>query len=537
MELAQLSDADLMALKNKQYDKLSNDALSAISKKKEKAWYDVSKEGLAKSAVEALPVAGGIAGGVVGSALGPFGTLGGAGLGTAAGKNLENIIKAYGMGESIPSEKHLKDVLLAVPEGVAGEAGGQITTKALQKGGEALMKFGYSPIASKLKDTDLAARLKNIMYEEKMVGGPAQLQEQVEALKSKLGDQRRALYQTAAEQGATVTPEQAAAPALSWLKSKEQVYGGPLRESPQILSDIQYYTRSPENAAAKAAYAAELKNFRNALKKYNKNLGEQPLLPYTDLQKTSQMSVPVELQPAKRMTEGVIKGVEETPGQTSFALDDFIPYTDPQVTVNKTIPVELPPQQRFTSAEIPSVSEGSGQLEFDSRLLADLQKPTKPVRPDFTGMSLEAASQRKTDLYNALKDAAYQGTTSGPTVEAKKEIARGLKEAVRQSASKVEPGLGSQIENIDYQLAPLLAAEKPLITEVGKSERAKPMGQVSMGALAAKPLVGLTMLATKAASSVPGSTKLGYGMSKIGESPEAQQLWRMLLLNEAQKEK
>lgn len=84
--------------------------------------------------LDSLPVAGALTGGVVGSGLGPVGTVGGAGLGAAGGKAAANAIKsALGISSAPETRSELyggvvKEGLI----GASGEAGGQIIAKAPQ---------------------------------------------------------------------------------------------------------------------------------------------------------------------------------------------------------------------------------------------------------------------------------------------------------------------------------------------------------------------------------------------------------------------
>ncbi len=66
-----------------------------IDDQSENSLFGITGKGLAKGAVEALPIAGSIAGGLIGSGVGPVGTIGGAGLGAAAGKSLEQAVKEF----------------------------------------------------------------------------------------------------------------------------------------------------------------------------------------------------------------------------------------------------------------------------------------------------------------------------------------------------------------------------------------------------------------------------------------------------------
>lgn len=98
-----------------------------IESKQEPSTFSITPRGLLKGALSALPTAGGAAGGFVGSAAGPIGTLGGAGLGYSAGTALKNIGEKYLLDEDKTREQVYMDPIKAFPEGVSQEMGGQIT--------------------------------------------------------------------------------------------------------------------------------------------------------------------------------------------------------------------------------------------------------------------------------------------------------------------------------------------------------------------------------------------------------------------------
>lgn len=81
---------------------------------------------LAYGTVEALPLAGGLAGGVFGSALGPIGTVGGGALGTGAGKAAENFLKQLIYDEDISMAKGFTDPIKEAGYDVAGLGAGKV---------------------------------------------------------------------------------------------------------------------------------------------------------------------------------------------------------------------------------------------------------------------------------------------------------------------------------------------------------------------------------------------------------------------------
>lgn len=113
------------------------DAYLAAQEKPKKSF---TGEGLIRGTLQALPAAGAIGGGLLGTALGPIGIAGGAALGSAAGKALENV------GESLlGDEKTRQDIYLdPVKEGMTdlAFAGGGAAIKSGLKAGSGLLRKG-----------------------------------------------------------------------------------------------------------------------------------------------------------------------------------------------------------------------------------------------------------------------------------------------------------------------------------------------------------------------------------------------------------
>lgn len=83
---------------------------------------------LAKGAIDAAPVVGGLAGGIVGSGLSPAGTVAGAGLGAAGGESLRQLLmnKMFGEGPTPTSKQGLTQTAIAGLVGAASEVPGAI---------------------------------------------------------------------------------------------------------------------------------------------------------------------------------------------------------------------------------------------------------------------------------------------------------------------------------------------------------------------------------------------------------------------------
>ena len=110
--------------------------------KHQKKWLDTelpfstSPRGLIKSGASALPIAGAMLGGVVGTALGPLGTVGGAGLGAVGGKSLQTTIEQGLLGEKKTRKQVYLDPLKEGAYGAAGEGAGQALGAGLKMVGQ-----------------------------------------------------------------------------------------------------------------------------------------------------------------------------------------------------------------------------------------------------------------------------------------------------------------------------------------------------------------------------------------------------------------
>lgn len=112
------------------------------SSKEEQPWYSVSGEGLARGAIDAIPMVGAIGGGLLGTPVGgPAGAVGGAGLGYAGGKELADILKNRLLGDKAASVNPLEQAKRVggnLAEGATMEMGGQVAGKAISAAGPAI---------------------------------------------------------------------------------------------------------------------------------------------------------------------------------------------------------------------------------------------------------------------------------------------------------------------------------------------------------------------------------------------------------------
>ncbi len=112
--------------------KMSDAELDAFIESKKPAWIDQpgTAQNVSRGFINALPVAGGIGGGLIGSATpaGPIGALAGSGLGYGAGESLKNTIYSALGSKDAPQthEEALAGPLKSIPAGAEQEMGGQV---------------------------------------------------------------------------------------------------------------------------------------------------------------------------------------------------------------------------------------------------------------------------------------------------------------------------------------------------------------------------------------------------------------------------
>lgn len=102
-------------------------------------------EGLLRGTLQALPAAGALVGGVVGSGIGPAGTFGGGVLGAGAGRSIQNI------GESLlGDEKTRQEVYMGPVKEMAVESAGGAIAKGAGRLSELVSKYSKEPIENLL---------------------------------------------------------------------------------------------------------------------------------------------------------------------------------------------------------------------------------------------------------------------------------------------------------------------------------------------------------------------------------------------------
>lgn len=122
-------------------------------------WYSMSGSGMARGALDALPLVGGAAGGVMGAAAGSvvpgpgtaLGGVGGASLGYAGGKELSDFLKAQLLGDKPTSAEPLEQVKRVgenLKDGAMMDMGGQALGAGVGKAADALADTKLGKFAS-----------------------------------------------------------------------------------------------------------------------------------------------------------------------------------------------------------------------------------------------------------------------------------------------------------------------------------------------------------------------------------------------------
>lgn len=119
MPLSEAEELELLELEEAEYQASKN-----VPRGTPESWGKT----LGRGALEALPMAGAVGGGVLGTAAGPVGTVSGGGLGYGIGRQLERLGKEYLLDEKMPDQTPL-DVAKDVGEGALFEMGAGIAGK------------------------------------------------------------------------------------------------------------------------------------------------------------------------------------------------------------------------------------------------------------------------------------------------------------------------------------------------------------------------------------------------------------------------
>lgn len=120
-------------------------------------------------------------------------------------------------------------------------------------------------------------------------------------------------------------------------------------------------------------------------------------------------------------------------------------------------------------------------------------------------VSIQKASDWKTSLYDDLPESAFDknGRLKKPAQEINKSMANGFKREIESAGEFVEPGLGQKISQVNEDWGSLIAAQKPLKTEISKGVTKDIFTSIDP----------LFLLAGGGVGGLPGAVA-GYGLKK-----------------------
>lgn len=174
------------------------------------------------------------------------------------------------------------------------------------------------------------------------------------------------------------------------------------------------------------------------------------------------------------------------------------------------------------------------------RMRPEVRKAVTPIiesvveHSKLPNMTLEQASRVKSDLYDPLRETAYDiATRSGAGEQFTKKQAQGYKEAIESSAEAAKPGLGKDIADVNEELGRWL--------DIGKAVQKKAKKEATRDALTKSDVTsGLISYALdspeyfaakklfEAGITPGGRTYLGRGLYKLGQSGLADSAVRRL---------
>lgn len=231
----------------------------------DRSWYDVSAKGLARGAIDAIPVVAAAGGGLAGSALGPLGAVGGGSLAYAGGKELQDILKNRLLGDEAASVDPLdqaKRVSGNMMDGASMEMGGQVLGKGLSAGASNAKKAalymaekgkagGKALYKSGLKNIDLLAErygkepVSELLMKNGITGNAKQIYQQMDDLGEQLLFKRNAILKSATRNGAEVDVPSALKEAQAYVDSLRKVDNPEARKAVEMLqSRIDEYMAS-----------------------------------------------------------------------------------------------------------------------------------------------------------------------------------------------------------------------------------------------------------------------------------------------------
>lgn len=310
-----------------------------------------------------------------------------------------------------------------------------------------------------------------------------------------------------------------------WLKFQR---GGPFDATPRgavglgldIITDPLTYLTFGASAGSKTAKA--LQPVGSAIKKTGEKIYKSGLKPFDavteDMAKTSASEVMT-----KYGIGGTTKQIEKQVGNVAKELlekkNQLLQYADKSgATINMR------------------------DATYDVRKnLLDVKKGIDPIYKKRTrGVKEEVSEYRKlgeltpsqvdelkASLYRDINDNAFNPLKKNTIKDDfRKSTAKGLKESIEETLSKLEPGLGDELKNTNDELSTMLTIKDALRKEVKKADKKNIVSSVDGGlaGVALKdPLLGVGLLTGKKLSDLSKTTLFrtmsGKGLKSVGEAP------------------
>lgn len=482
---------------------------------------------LVRGQVKALPMYGSVAGGLIGAPLGPFGMVGGAGLGAGIGKAAENLINTYGYGEESPyksTSDAYNDYAKEIALGGMSEIGGQ----ALGAGIGALSKnVGKSIYKSGLKAIDNEAvkygkdPVSDVLFKHGITGDASAIQKQMDELSGELLTKRNDILKQASR-GEVDIPK-----ALAPVRARIQIIRNSKDPALQPLAD---------------QLESEVAKYMNLAGKPSEDiLRELPRAGVYTPEHTALDTVRAEgggLMYKKTAPE--ISDVASLPSNDN--------YVGPYRAINvgkKQLPIGavnevgaapypklIQPDMGQIIPESTNFSPKDVSFDYSPGLISgkyvpekfELQSPAVALdRTDAVmGPSPLQASGYKTSIGANIPDNAWKSPSILSAYQgADKEFYGGMKGAVEDAVDSVLPGSGSEVREINKDIGGLLTSQDKAIIEAAKENNKNAFTSVD-GMLAAATTSNPYLLPLKKAADIAKMTgprtKFGMGLYNFGNN-------------------
>lgn len=200
------------------------------------------------------------------------------------------------------------------------------------------------------------------------------------------------------------------------------------------------------NPISHATEASGTALYKSGLKKVDQQIAEKGAKPLSDL--LMEKGVAGTSKQVRSEAADIAKNVKAERDAIYKTVDDAGATVDPSVALKEAeeeairVGIADPAQLKDMEAILQTIDE---------------KKKMGPV-------PISQASEWKSNLYNSFPANAYDktGRLTGPSARIEKQVARGLKTGIEDSANTVAPGLGEQISKRNDELQTLINSRKPL---------------------------------------------------------------------------